>query len=62
MLEVLLITLSREEFLELLERDKEFRYAVVGYLRLDRIEKTQTLLSLIYMIYIYLFIIVVREA
>ena len=62
MLEVLIITLSREEFLELLERDKEFRYAVVGYLRLDRIEKTQTLLSLIYMIYIYLFIIVVREA
>jgi len=25
----------------LLERDREFRYAVIGYLGLDRIEKTQ---------------------
>lgn len=31
----------REEFLELLEKDKEFRYAVIGYLGLNRLEKTQ---------------------
>ena len=31
----------KEEFLELLEKDREFRYAIIGYLGLDRIEKTQ---------------------
>jgi len=41
MLGVLFIPSLREKFLELLERDKEFRYAVIGYLGLDRIEKTQ---------------------
>jgi len=38
---VLTISSLKEEFLDLLERDKEFRYAVIGYLGLDRIEKTQ---------------------
>ena len=32
----------KKELLELLEKDKEFRYAVIGYLGLDRIERTQT--------------------
>ena len=31
----------KKELLELLEKDKEFRYAVIGYLGLDRIERTQ---------------------
>jgi len=42
----------KEKFLELLDKDKEFRYAVVGYLglanilrRLDRFEETQTKFS-----------------
>lgn len=39
---MLTIPLLKEGFLELLERDKEFRYAVIGYLGLDRIEKIQT--------------------
>ena len=39
---MLTIPSLKEEFLELLERDKEFRYAVIGYLGLDRIERTQT--------------------
>jgi len=38
---VLVISSLKEEFLDLLERDREFRYAVIGYLGLDRIEKTQ---------------------
>ena len=42
MLGVLIIPSLKEEFLELLERDKEFRYAVIGYLGLDRVERTQT--------------------
>ncbi len=32
----------RKKLLELLEKDKEFKYAVIGYLGLDRIERTQT--------------------
>jgi len=39
---VLTIPSLKEEFLELLEKDREFRYAIIGYLGLDRIEKTQT--------------------
>ena len=42
MLGVLTIPSLKEEFLELLEKDREFRYAIIGYLGLDRIEKTQT--------------------
>ena len=38
---MLVISSLKEEFLDLLERDREFRYAVIGYLGLDRIEKTQ---------------------
>lgn len=37
----MVISSLKEEFLDLLERDREFRYAVIGYLGLDRIEKTQ---------------------
>jgi len=32
----------KKKLLELLEKDKEFKYAVIGYLGLDRIERTQT--------------------
>lgn len=35
------LTSLKKKFLELLETDEEFRYAVIGYLGLDRIEKTQ---------------------